>query len=57
MAKHRDILKDKYGPAMNWYKCAIQNLNLNDELEVKPDPKLEGPVLVIEAMADPDHCA
>jgi hypothetical protein len=57
MATHWKILKDKYGPAMKWYKCAVQILNLKDEQEVKPDPKLEGPVLVIEAMADPDHCA
>jgi soluble epoxide hydrolase/lipid-phosphate phosphatase len=42
MATHRKILKDEYGPAMNWFKYAIQNLNLKDEQEVKPDPKLEG---------------
>jgi hypothetical protein len=24
MTTHREILKDEYGPAMNWYKCTIQ---------------------------------
>jgi soluble epoxide hydrolase / lipid-phosphate phosphatase len=46
-------MKDEYGPAINWYRCAMQNLNLKDEEEAKLDPKLEGPVLMIVAKVDP----
>jgi len=46
-------MKDEYGPAMNWYRCAMQNLNLKDEQEAKPDPKIEVPVLMIVANEDP----
>ncbi|CZR64435.1 related to soluble epoxide hydrolase [Phialocephala subalpina] len=53
MATHRNIMKDEYGPAMNWYRCAMQNLNLKDEREAKPDPKIEVPVLMIVAKEDP----
>jgi soluble epoxide hydrolase / lipid-phosphate phosphatase len=50
---HRRIMKDEYGPATNWYRCAMQDLNLKDEEEAKLDPKLEGPVLMIVAKGDP----
>lgn len=53
LATHRKIMKDEYGPAMNWYRSAMQNLNLKDEEETRPDPKLEGPVLMIVAKEDP----
>jgi len=46
-------MKDDYGPAMNWYKCAMQNLNLPDDERAKIDPKLEMPVLMIVAKGDP----
>jgi soluble epoxide hydrolase/lipid-phosphate phosphatase len=50
---HRRIMKDEYGPATNWYRCAMQDLNLKDEEDAKLDPKLEGPVLMIVAKGDP----
>ncbi|KAE9367564.1 putative epoxide hydrolase [Stipitochalara longipes BDJ] len=53
LATHRKIFKDDYGPPMNWYKCAAQNLNLKDEEGANLDPKLEMPVLMIVAKADP----
>ena len=46
-------MKDEYGPAMNWYKCAMQNLNLKDEENVEIDPILKMPVLMIVAEKDP----
>jgi len=46
-------MKDDYGPAMNWYKCAMQNLNLKDEENVEIDPKLEMPVLMVVSKGDP----
>ncbi|KUJ11476.1 putative epoxide hydrolase [Mollisia scopiformis] len=53
MATHRRIMKDDYGPAMNWYKCAGQDLNLPDEQNGQPDPKLDMPALMIVAKEDP----
>lgn len=53
MTMHRNIMKDDYGPAMNWYKCAMQNLNLKDEQESNPNPKVEQPVLMVVAEEDP----
>ncbi len=50
---HRKIMKDEYGPGMNWYRCAMQNLDHRDEEEEKPDQNLEGPVLMIVAKEDP----
>jgi soluble epoxide hydrolase/lipid-phosphate phosphatase len=45
-------MKDEYGPALNWYKAAMQNINLKEEEEAKLNPKLEVPVLMIEAKND-----
>lgn len=53
MATHRKIMKDEYGPAMNWYRCAMQNLNLEDEKNANLDPILHGPSLMIVARDDP----
>lgn len=44
-------MKDSYGSAMNWYRAAMLNLNLQDEEGV--NPKLEGPVLMVVAKDDP----
>lgn len=44
-------MKDSYGPAMNWYRAAMLNLNFQDEEGI--NTKLEGPVLMIVAKDDP----
>jgi len=53
LATHRKIMKDEYSGALNWYRAAMQNVNIQDEEEAKPDPNLKGPVLMIVAEEDP----
>lgn len=53
MATHRKIMKDEYGPAMNWYRCEMQNLNFKDEDGAGLNPNLNGPVLMVVAKGDP----
>jgi soluble epoxide hydrolase/lipid-phosphate phosphatase len=45
-------MKDDYGPAMNWYRCAMQNLNFKDEDDAGLNPNLDGQVLMIVAKGD-----
>ena len=43
-----------YGPALNWYKCQIANLNTPDEAQVpKDDWYLKSPTLLIKCKHDP----
>ena len=53
VAIHRKIMKDEYGPAMNWYRCEMQNFNLKDEDGAGLNPNLDGPVLMAVAKGDP----
>jgi soluble epoxide hydrolase/lipid-phosphate phosphatase len=50
---HRKIFQDDYGPALNWYRAAIQNVNAVDEEDGRLDPQLTVPVLMITASNDP----
>ena len=53
LVTHRKIMKDEYGAAMNWYRAAMQNINLEEEQTAKLDPKVAAPVLMIVANNDP----
>lgn len=45
-------MRNDYGPAMNWYRAGIANLNFEDEKSANLDPKLHGPVMMIIAARD-----
>ena len=49
---HQKIFQGEYGPAMNWYKVFIQNLNEPDETATPLEPKLTHPVLMVNASKD-----
>jgi pimeloyl-ACP methyl ester carboxylesterase len=53
LATHRKIMKDDYNAAMNWYRAAMQNVNLEEEQSANLDPNLKVPVLMGVASADP----
>jgi soluble epoxide hydrolase/lipid-phosphate phosphatase len=50
---HRKMFQGDYGPALNWYRAAIQNVNAVDEEDGRLDPQLTVPVLMITASNDP----
>jgi pimeloyl-ACP methyl ester carboxylesterase len=56
-ATYRAIMKDNFGPAMNWYRAAIWGINLDDEKAAlaagEVDGKLHMPVFMLEASRDP----
>lgn len=49
---HRKIMKDDYDAALNWYRCAMQDLNIQDEVHDQLDPTLQCPTLMIVAKDD-----
>ncbi|KIY00265.1 uncharacterized protein Z520_03950 [Fonsecaea multimorphosa CBS 102226] len=51
--RHREIFQDNYGPATNWYRAFMANLNQKDEKETVVDPHLRHPVVLITASRDP----
>jgi soluble epoxide hydrolase / lipid-phosphate phosphatase len=50
-------MKDNFSPAMNWYRAALWDLNLEDEkaalVSGQMDGKLHIPVLMLSASRDP----
>lgn len=56
-ATYRAIMKDNFGPAMNWYRAAIRGINLEDEKSAlasgEMDGKLHMPVFMLCASRDP----
>jgi pimeloyl-ACP methyl ester carboxylesterase len=44
---HNRILQGHHRPALNWYHSLVRNVNKDDEIEAKTNPKLTMPVLMI----------
>lgn len=46
-AIHQRIMQGHHGPALNWYRVLVWNLNEKDELEAGLSAKLTQPVLMV----------
>lgn len=46
-------MKDDYNAPMNWYRAAMQNINLEEEQAASLNPDLKAPSLMIVASVDP----
>ncbi|KAL4761490.1 alpha/beta fold hydrolase [Aspergillus foveolatus] len=44
---HQDIMRNNHGPALNWYRALVSNINEKDEIQSNLDPTLPMPVLMI----------
>lgn len=44
---HQKIMRGHHGPALNWYRVLVNNLNEQDEVEAKLSPKIPCPTLML----------
>jgi soluble epoxide hydrolase/lipid-phosphate phosphatase len=49
---HHKIFAGNYGPALNWYRTMMQNLNVEEQEKANLDPKLNIQALMIAGKHD-----
>ncbi|KAJ5091138.1 hypothetical protein NUU61_006008 [Penicillium alfredii] len=52
---HQKIMQGNHGPALNWYRVLVGNLNQKDELDAGLSLKLSLPVLMVTPAPSPGH--